>query len=262
MNVGLIVTNFISTALLPPLNLILLAAAGLLLRRKHPRFGLTLSGTALAALAAVSTIAGASLFVTAVESQVTPLTSTHNTGAQAIVVLSGGRLHDAPEYGNADQPGYVTLARLRYAARLHRETGLPVLVTGGAPTGGESEAASMARTLREDFGVPVQWLEGESDTTAENASMSANILLPLGVRRILLITDALHMPRSASIFLRNGFDVIPAPTVFLSHDRLTPLSFLPGGEGLRRTHYAWHEGIGMLWYRIRHADSVGAADTR
>jgi uncharacterized SAM-binding protein YcdF (DUF218 family) len=257
MTGSLIATNFISTLLLPPLNLILLCAAGLLVRRRYPRLGLTLGAAALAALAVLSTPAGAGLFVSAIEDGVTPLVSVQNTGAQAIVVLGGGRLANAPEYGNQDVPNYWTLARIRYAARLHRETGLPVLVTGGTPSGGrESEAAIMARALQEDFAIPVKWLEADSNTTAENATMSAKILMPLGMRRILLVTDAMHMPRSESIFARNGFDVVPAPTIFLSHDRTTPLSFLPGGEGLRRTHYAWHEGIGIVWYRMRHPDSV------
>ena len=54
--------------------------------------------------------------------------------AQAIVVLGGGRYRDAPEYGG-DTVGEATLVRLRYAAKLHRETGLPLLVTGGKPEG-------------------------------------------------------------------------------------------------------------------------------
>jgi uncharacterized SAM-binding protein YcdF (DUF218 family) len=259
MTGSLIATNFISTLLLPPLNLILLCAAGLLVRRRYPRLGLTLGVAALAALAVFSTVAGARLFVSAIEDRVTPLVSVQNTGAQAIVVLGGGRLTNAPEYGNQDVPNYWTLARTRYAASLHRKTGLPVLVTGGAPTGGrESEAAIMARALLEDFGIPVKWLEEDSNTTADDAAMSAKILMPIGARRILLVTDAMHMPRSELIFARNGFDVVPAPTMFLSHDRTTPLSFLPGGEGLRRTSYAWHEGIGIIWYRMRHAGIAGS----
>ncbi len=48
------------------------------------------------------------------------------------MVLGGGRYRDAPEYGN-DTVGEYTLVRLRYAAKLHRETGFPLLVTGGRP---------------------------------------------------------------------------------------------------------------------------------
>ena len=50
--------------------------------------------------------------------------------AQAIVVLGAGRYPDAPEYGG-DTVSSSALQRLRYAARLHGETKLPILVTGG-----------------------------------------------------------------------------------------------------------------------------------
>src|SRR5205085_10323064 len=106
------------------------------------------------------------------------------------VVVWGGRLARAPEYGGRDVPSYITGARLRYAAKLHHETGLPILVTGGAPDGSkEAEAIVMARSLREDFAVPVKWIELRSSNTAENASFSTQILKQAGVQRILLVTD-------------------------------------------------------------------------
>lgn len=202
--------------------------------------------------AAVIVKAGVLLLVTPVENRTSPLLSTHNTGAQAIVVLGGGRLANAPEYGGRDIPSLTTLARLRYAAKLHRETALPILVTGGAPDGStESEAASMARTLREDFSVPVRWIEGDSNNTAENAALTAKILKREGLLRVLLVTDGLHMPRSTAVFEKSGLEIIPAPTILFSRAPLTFFDFLPGGEGLRRSHYAMHEWIGMVWYRLK-----------
>lgn len=252
MNTTVILVNAISALLLPPLNLVILCGAGLLLSRKRHRFGITLSVGALLALIVLSTKAGALLLVTPLENHTSPLLSTHNTGAQAIVVLGGGRLANAPEYGGRDIPSLITLARLRYAAKLYRETTLPILVTGGAPDGlAESEAASMARTLREDFSVPVQWIEGDSNNTAENAAFTAKILKPEGVLRVLLVTDGLHMPRSTAAFEKSGLEIIPAPTILFSRQPLAFFDFLPGGEGLRRSHYAMHEWIGMAWYWLK-----------
>lgn len=252
MNAGVIATKAVSALLLPPLNLILLGAAGLVLRRNRPRLGLALGGFALAALAALSTPAGALLFVAPLESRSTPLASARDAGAQAIVVLGGGRIMNAAEYGGHDIPSRITLGRMRYAAKLQRDTGLPVLATGGSPDGAaESEAALMARSLRDDFAVPVQWIEDRSDNTAQNALFSARILQQAGVRRILLVTDGLHMPRSQVAFEKAGLDVVPAPTALLSRARLQPTDFLPSGEGLRRSHYALHEWIGFAWYRLK-----------
>ena len=68
---------------------------------------------------------------------------------QAIVVLGGGRDLDAPEYGG-DTIRPRTLARLRYAARLSRETGLPVIPSGGNPGAVGVAEAVIARDLLEN----------------------------------------------------------------------------------------------------------------
>ncbi len=261
MSVSVIAINVVSALLLPPLNLVLVCVAGLLLRRKWPRTGAGLIGSALIALIVFSTSAGALLFVAPLEQRTAPIASVDGTGAQAIVVLSGGRLANAPEYGGNDIPSLTALARLRYAARLHRETGLPLLVTGGAPDGSvESEAAGMARALQEDFEVPVKWIEENSDNTAESAAFSASILKQARIRRILLVTDAMHMPRSQAMFERTGLEIVAAPTILLSRVPLKPLHFIPNGEGLRRTHYAIHEWIGIVWYSLRHGSVLPTAN--
>ena len=238
--------------LLFPLNVTLLGALGLLLRRRRPA-AIWLSWTALALLLVFSTRAGALLLVAPLEWQTPPLASIPPT-AQAIVVLSGARLSNAPDYDHQDKPGFITLARLQYAVRLHRAGGLPILVTGGKPDGSvESEAAVMARSLRDDFGVATRWQEQASDTTADNARLTAPILRNAGVQHVLLVTDAMHMPRALRSFRAQGIEAIPAPTVFFSSERLTLNDWLPGGEGLRRSNYALHEWIGLLWYALRPA---------
>jgi uncharacterized SAM-binding protein YcdF (DUF218 family) len=108
--------------------------------------------------------------------------------AEAFVVLAAGRLANAPEYEGRDVPDSLTLARLRYAAKLHRETGLPVLVTGGGGREWESYAALMSRTLRNEFRILVRWIERQSSNTAENAEYSARILQQDGVQVIFLGT--------------------------------------------------------------------------
>ncbi len=252
------ITNFAvklaSAAFLPPLNLVLLCALGLALLSRWPRIGRTLAGLALVLLVVLSTQAGARLLMEPLEQRTVPVTSPKTADAEAIIVLGGGSIADAPEYGGNSISSLVALPRLRYAARLQRETQLPLLVTGGVLYGdSESEAETMARMLRDDFGVSVRWIEGTSINTEENARFSAKILQAAGVRRILLVTDALHMPRSQAIFEAAGFQVVPAPTMFLARGPLKPLDFLPNGEGMRRSHYAMHEWIGIAWYRLRQA---------
>jgi uncharacterized SAM-binding protein YcdF (DUF218 family) len=253
MSASWLVTQFVSALLLPPLNLVLAGVAGFMLRKRLPRAGGTLCLAALIALVIFCTDAGARLLLTPLENMAEPLTAARIVEAQAIVILGGGRVKNAPEYGGRDVPGHVALARLRYGATLHRQTGLPVLVTGGMPDGStESEAAIMARVLNEDFATPVKWLEQSSDNTAQNAQLSAQLLKQSGVHRILLVTDAIHMPRSQMMFARYGLQVVPAPTTFLSREPWSPIDFVPNGGGMMRSHYAMHEWIGLAWYRIRH----------
>ncbi|WP_335339728.1 YdcF family protein [Collimonas arenae] len=248
----MIATKVLSAFLLLPTNLILACLAGLFLRRIYPRLGVAVSIASLLLLAVLSSKAGALMLAAPLEERVLSLTAANTGGAQAIVILGGGRLANAPEYANSDVPNYWTLARLRYGARLQRQTGLPILVSGGMPEGSkDSEAALMAKCLRDDFAVPVKWLEGASDNTEQNAVFSAEILKRAGVNKILLVTDAVHMPRAQAMFVNAGFDVVAAPTIYLSRDRLTLLSFLPSGEGMQRSAYALHEWLGLLWYRLR-----------
>lgn len=168
----------------------------------------------------------------------------------------GGRLYSAPDDGGRDLPNAQTLLRLRRAAQIQRLTNLPILVSGGSPEiAALSEAELMARSLQEDFRVPVKWVEGRSDNTAQNAQRSAELLKAAGINRIFLVTDAMHMPRAKNIFLSTGLIVIPAPTGFHAQNALQPHDFLPTAGALKDSHYAMHEWLGLLWYRIRHGSS-------
>lgn len=174
-------------------------------------------------------------------------------GTGAIVILAGGRYGHAPEYG-LETINAFSLERLRYGARLHRQTGLPLLVSGGRVNGHEpaSEAALIAGVLREEFGVPVRWLEEASRNTFENALFSARILQDHGVRHVLLVSHALHMPRATWSFARAGIAVTPFPTRRVTGERDEPYAwrdFLPQPRTLWYTARALHEYLGLVWYR-------------
>ena len=241
----------VRTLALPPLSLFILAAAGWALSYRWPRAGRTLLLGALVALYLLCTQFVAGLLVAPLEAKTAPLTASAASNAQAIVVLAAGSLRQAPEYGGADIPDYIALGRLRYAAKLQHTSNLPILVSGGDmpfDNAAGSLAASMALALREDFRTPVAWIEDRSENTAENALFSARILKQNGIHRILLVTDAMHMPRAVMAFARNGLDVVAAPTLFFGKQAQGIASFLPSAEGLRRSTYALYEWLGFAWY--------------
>lgn len=244
-----LLTNAIAALLLPPLSLLLLLALGLFLlyRRRRYAWPLIAAAFALLWLAATPYVAEGGLRL--LEARTAPL---GKQPADAIVILGGGSYFHAPEYGGQDTVSRHTLERLRYGARLHRETGKPVLVTGGRPRGNAlSEARQMKTALEQDFGVKTHWIEDSSDNTYENAYRSRQMLQAQGVRRIYLVTHAWHMPRAAEVFRRAGFEVVEAPTGFTTRYRSDPLAFLPDADSLLDSKILVHEAIGLLWYRVR-----------
>lgn len=247
--------------LLPPMCLFLAMLAGWLLRRRWPRFGPALTGAGLAALVVLSTDAGSRLLVRPLEDMTAPLSSASASSAitgtpqaaQAIVVLAAGNSEHAPEYGG-NAPDSIALARLRYGARLQHQTALPLLVTGGNADPARRippKAESMARVLREDFRTEVRWVEAASATTAENALFSARLLKQDGVHKVLLVTDAMHMPRAKRVFERAGLQVVEAPTVFRAWGPVSASSFLPRADALESSYYAAYEWLGLAWYRLK-----------
>jgi uncharacterized SAM-binding protein YcdF (DUF218 family) len=78
-------------------------------------------------------------------------------------------------------------------------------------TGAPSEAISMPATLTRSFGITPLWVESQSRDTYENAQLSARILLPLGIKHVILVTTSTHEWRAAHEFMAAGFEVYPAP---------------------------------------------------
>ncbi len=256
------ITNTIAALLLPPFSLLLLFALGLVLLYRRRKFAKPLLVTIFVLLWLASTRFVAEGALHLLEARTAPLGDLrlahrrHNeaTGnkTEAIVILGGGTYFHPPEYAGQDTVSEQTLVRLRYGARLHRETGLPILVTGGTPQGNQiSEAEQMRIALEQDFRIPAHWTETKSDNTFENAQFSFRILQGAGIRRIYLVTHARHMPRSAEVFRHAGFEVIEAPTAFTTRYRTDLLSFLPRAESLRDSKDFVHEIIGLVWYRVK-----------
>jgi uncharacterized SAM-binding protein YcdF (DUF218 family) len=246
MSITWLITNFLAAFLLPPLNGLLLVIAGLFFWHRRPGMAriFATTGALLLCLLAMPVVGGAMLRTLESES----LTPADLKQAQAIVVLGGGLSREAPEYGG-DTVGEASLVRLRYAAKLQRESGLPLLVTGGNPDGGKlSEAEAMSQVLTREFGVPVRWIEGASNNTRENAQLTAARLKADGIIRVVLVTHAWHMPRALRSFTEAGLSASPAPTSFQS-EAATVLDFLPSHYGAARC--AIHEWLGLLWYRVR-----------
>lgn len=245
----------IGLLLTPPGVILVIALLGFLLRIKWSFLGNFLVIASLLALLFLSLPLTGKRLMSQLEAQVRPLAleAKEAKPAGAIVILGGGRYANAPEYG-ADTVSAAALERLRYGAYLHRQTGLPILVSGGAPFGEATpEAVLMKEVLERDFSVKPRWVESASRTTRENALRVAEIMAGAGVRRIYLVTHAAHMPRALWSFVNTGLDAIPAPMGFttLSNEDRSTLGYLPSAHGLSLSSRALRERYGLLWYRLR-----------
>ena len=243
----------LTSVLMPPLAPLLLALVGLVLAFLKKRGGLLLVTLSLAALWLVSCHGTAVWLARHALPQFEPVFAAQLQArqVQAVVVLGGGLLPEAPEYGGTAQPSDGTAARLRYGATLAQAAGLPLAFTGGRgwaenSVQRESEATVAARVLRHGYGITPRWLESESRDTAENARLLAPLLARDGVSRIALVTHAWHLPRALVAFERSGLSVVPAPMGYVLPVENGALQWLPSARGLMASREVLRECLGLV----------------
>lgn len=155
--------------------------------------------------------------------------------------------------------------RILHGIRLYQQGKAPLLILSGGridwKANQASESADLAE-IAEAMGVPASAIvqDPTSLNTYENAVNVKKILQERGIRRVLLVTSAMHMPRSIAIFRKQGIEAIPAPTDFIvSEEELQDedtfqaaiLVFLPDSLSLHRFTRVMKEYIGMGVYRLR-----------
>jgi len=178
-----------------------------------------------------------------------------NTNKVAIVVLGGGREALAPEYGVSNLKD-ISLQRLHYGVWLSRQTGAPLMFSGGvghSDSVGTTEAEAAARIAEHDYGKPLTWTESESRDTRENASRSMTMLKAAGISDLVLVTHGFHMPRAVRAFqaeaqrAQTPVRIWAAPMGLAQPSEKVFLRWLPSSEGFRRVRLVMHELGGLLF---------------
>ncbi len=241
---------------LPPGSLILLLLVGWLLIRRPIGRLLILLG--IVGLYGLSTPVAVDWLAEHLETIPAPSAEElRNSRADAILVLLAGVRRSNAEYGGADALDARSLERIDYALALHRQTGLPIVLSGGSVQGDTSSLAELgADWLQGRAGVTALAVEDTSRDTWENAEFSADILEKQGLGRVLLVTHAFHMPRAMLSARAAGINAIPAPFAFL---HVPPALRQPGEFGdwlphpgrLGRSYLILHEMAGLVWYRLK-----------
>lgn len=185
--------------------------------------------------------------------------------ATAIVVLGGGTKAPIPPRPWVD----VSEAgdRILYGALLYRQEKAPWLILSGGRIQWDGkqppESADMAE-IAAAMGVPESAIlqDPTSLNTYQNAVNVRHILQEKKLTgKVLLVTSALHMPRSLRVFQRQGIEAIAAPTDFwVSQQDVNPskttiqasiLGLIPDTQSLQKFTQALKEYIGIVVYRLR-----------
>lgn len=243
----------IKQSLLPPGCILWLLLLAFLLRKRWPRTALAVFVSAMLALLLVSMPVSTQYLAAMIETEpaLEPQQWPHLAErTDAIVILGGGREGLDPAWGE-EQVSYMAMERIRYGARLAKASGLPILFSGGiVHQDATSEAALMANTLEKDFALTAKWLEEESRTTWENALLSQKTLKAAGIQRIVLVTNAWHMPRAKWSYEQQGFQVLVAPVGFFSAPRQLPLAgMVPNSKSVWQNTLLLHELLALYSYQ-------------
>jgi uncharacterized SAM-binding protein YcdF (DUF218 family) len=184
--------------------------------------------------------------------------------ADAIVVLGGGTR--SAGYPRPDVDFTDAGDRVWYGANLYRAGKAPkIIVSGGRidwQGNGNPEAEDLTKLLVR-MGVPQTDIipERRSLNTRDNAVYTKEILQQNNFKTILLVTSAMHMPRSMAIFKKLDIKAIAAPTDYrisqLEIDQPSLqfesaiLACLPNEGDLSLTTSALREYIGILVYKLK-----------
>lgn len=155
--------------------------------------------------------------------------------ADALLVL-GRELVD-------DRPTPVFAARLDHAAALYRAGWAPRIVVSGGMTGTASRSeASAGRDYLIAGGVPaaVIWTEDAARFTLENLFNARRTLRDRGLKRLILVSDPLHLARAAALAEGLGLDFVCSPA----------LEAPPRPGSAAWWWRAFREAFLIHWYRV------------
>ncbi len=171
---------------------------------------------------------------------------------ELIVVL--GCLH----YVNPNQPITSQLLpcatiKVAEAVRLWRQQPqVKILFSGADIEGSGMQHADMLAQLALDLGVPETQLI-RSYQLKNTADEVANIARLYAKKKLVLVTQASHMPRAMRLFEMQGLQVVAAPTDYLIKNwqaAFTWQSFIPRFSHIEKADRAVYESLAILWLRF------------
>jgi len=247
---GYALAKIVLALLLPPASLVILMLFGVILAGCCRGLGKFLIILGIVGLYSLSISPVSDALLKPLESYA-PSLRDERVKADAIVVLGGGTL-DASWTGLGAVLPAEAEARIVQGVVLYRRYRIPLIMVGGIgnPTTSTIPDADVMGPLARSLGVPAKDIivENQSRNTLEGARAVGS---QVRGRRIILVTSAYHMKRATAMFRKQGIDVIPSPTAYLSEQKpVTVHSFIPHADRLAASASACSEYLSLRWYSL------------
>ncbi len=246
---------YLTAIALPPTSLLVLTLLGAWLIRSKPKLAKTIILSSVTCLWLLSTYAF-SVWLHNMVIPEYPLVSTKDLkdkNVQAIVVLGGGVVTGLP--GGDQQMSKTSLERLRLGAQLSRQSGLPLVFTGGSGWGAKdsnfAEAEVAQKVLQDAFGMKLNFKESISQDTQENARNTWHLLSEKDITKVALVTHSTHMPRASAEFKQTGFDVVESAVSQPTMSGASFLGLLPNASNLELSQSVIRELLAMLIQKLK-----------
>ena len=247
---------YLTAIALPPGSLMFLVLIGVFLIGSKPKLAKRIIFFAVTALWLLSTNAFSVWLHDKVipEYQLVTAMDLKNRSVQAIVVLGGGVVTGLPD-GDL-QMSKTSLERLRLGAQLARQSGLPLMLSGGSGWGAKdasvAEADVAEKVLQDAFGIKLKFKESSSRDTQENAVNTWALLSQHGIQRIALVTHSTHMPRASAEFKDVGFYVAEAAVGQPKIGSETLLGWFPNAANLELSQSVLRELLAQFIQRLKY----------
>ena len=259
---NLVATRWWSTFFMPSSVLMVAVVLGVFLilrawrRGKRPseaRFACGLTVTSLVVLYLASTPLVARWVAESLERQNPPVDPVTMPVADAIVVLGGSMYATVGPDGTTLLYARHASDRFETAMQAFSAGRAPIIAFGGGgtgvpgtPTEGEwNRARAIARGAPADRAIagPVALY------TSDESEGIARVLREHGVKRIILCSSAVHLPRARMNYEKLGFEVIPLPSDFATRGTAEDWSWallIPRGMALSQVDAGLKEWMGLL----------------
>ena len=246
---------YLTALALPPASLLILMLLGAWLMRRRPKLARRVVVLSVVLLWVLSTNA----FSVWLHDQVIhdyPLVTARDLkvkSVQAVVVLGGGVVTGLP--GGDQQLSKTSLERIRLGAQLARQSGLPLVFSGGSGWGAKEKSVSEAdvaqKVLADSFGLDLKLKESSSRDTQENAVNTWNLLSRDKITSIALVTSSIHMPRASAEFTKAGFVVTESAVGQPTVGSEAVLSLIPSASSLEVSQSVLRELLAKLIQQIK-----------